>query len=268
MCASRRLSICKSSSGAMCIFWLWCHSRPESVTMASIPEREGKECLSVDLGIVRSIFAIGMSSFFVQVGASLVAVIMNRQLVRHGGDFAVGAFGIINSILMLTVMMVVGIAQGMQPIAGFNYGARRYGRVVRVLRHAIVGASLVTGSGFLVAELLPGLVAHAFTRNPELSAITTQGLRLVFLVFPVVGFQVATSNFFQSIGRAKLSILLTLSRQVGFLIPSLLLLPLFFGLTGVWLSLPASDLAATLLAFMILRYERKRIQGLDAPEEE
>jgi putative MATE family efflux protein len=224
-----------------------------------------RECLSVDFGIVRDIFAIGMSSFFVQVGASLVAVIMNRQLVRHGGDFAVGAFGIVNGILMLTVMMVLGIAQGMQPIAGFNYGARRFDRVVRVLRHAIAGATLVTCSGFLVAELLPGLVASAFTRDPQLCAAATRGLRLVFLVFPLVGFQVATSNFFQSIGRAKLSIMLTLSRQVGFLVPFLFLLPRFFGLVGVWISLPASDLAATIMALLILGYERKRIEGLDAP---
>lgn len=226
-----------------------------------------RDRLSVDPGIVRNIFAIGMSSFFVQVGASLVAVIMNRQLVRHGGDFAVGAFGIVNSILMLTVMVVLGIAQGMQPIAGFNYGAKRFGRVVRVLRHAIVAASLVTCSGFLVAELVPGLVARAFTRDPKLCAMATQGLRLVFLAFPLAGFQIATSNFFQSIGRAKLSIMLTLSRQVGFLIPFLFLLPPFFGLAGVWMSLPASDLAATAMAWAILRYERKRIKGLDAPEE-
>lgn len=223
--------------------------------------------LSADPGIVRDIFAIGMSSFFVQVGASLVAVIMNRQLVRHGGDYAVGAFGIVNSILMLTVMVVLGISQGMQPIAGFNYGARRYDRVVRVLRHAIAGATIVTCSGFLVAELLPGLVASAFTSDPELRATATRGLRLVFLVFPLVGFQVATSNFFQSIGRAKLSILLTLSRQVGFLIPFLIVLPRFFGLVGVWISLPASDLAATIMALLILGYERRRIGGLDSPEE-
>ncbi len=226
-----------------------------------------RDCIRIDAVIVRDIFAIGMSSFFVQAGASLVAVIMNRQLVHHGGDFAVGAFGIVNSILMLAVMVVLGIAQGMQPIAGFNYGARRYGRVMRVLRHAIVGATLVTFSAFLVAELLPGLVASAFTRDLELRSLATQALRIVFLAFPLVGFQVATSNFFQSIGRAKLSILLTLSRQVGFLIPFLIALPPLFGLNGVWMALPASDAGATVLAWVIFRYERKRIRGLDAPEE-
>ena len=227
-----------------------------------------RRALPPDARIVRDIFAIGMSSFSIQVCASLVAVIMNRQLVRHGGDLAVGAFGIVNSVLMLAVMVVLGIAQGMQPIAGFNYGAGRYGRVMRVLRHAIVGATLVTGSAFLVAELLPGLVARSFTRDPQLQALATRGLRLVFLGFPLAGFQIATSNLFQSIGRAKLSIVLTLSRQVGFLIPFLLVLPPILGLTGVWASLPASDVAATAMAWMVLRYERKRIAGLDAPEED
>ena len=225
-----------------------------------------KGAFALDMSIVRDIFAIGMSSFFVQVGASLVAVVMNRQLVAYGGDLAVGAFGIVNSILMLAVMVVLGIAQGMQPIAGFNYGAGRYGRTVRVLRHAIIGATLVTGSAFLVAELLPGLVASAFTRDPELRSMATDGLRLVFLAFPFAGFQIATANFFQSIGRAKLSIILTLSRQVGFLVPFMFVLPPLLGLSGVWASMPASDLAATIMTWFVLRYERKRIAGLDAPE--
>lgn len=223
---------------------------------------------AVDMTIVSGILAIGMSSFFVQIGASLVAVITNLQLVRHGGDYAVGAFGIINSVLMLVVMIVLGITQGMQPIVGFNYGAGLYGRVMRVLHHAIIASTIVTCTGFLLVQIFPGLITRAFTRDLELRTLATQGMHLVCLSFPIVGFQVATSSFFQSIGRAKLSILLTLSRQLFFLVPALIILPRIFGLHGVWCAIPASDIASGLLAWAVLRYERKRITGLDAPEED
>jgi putative MATE family efflux protein len=222
---------------------------------------------SVDFAIVRGIFSIGMSAFFMQAGASLVAVILNLQLVRHGGDFGVGAFGIINSVLMVVAMVVIGIGQGMQPIVGFNYGARRFGRVMRTLRHAIIGASLVTCAGFLVSEIFPWQVACAFTRDPYLRSMSVQGMRLCCLIFPLAGFQIITAHFFQSIGRAKLSVILSLSRQIGFLIPFLFLLPALFGLVGVWLSLAASDFVSAALTWGVLRYERKRIEGLDAPEE-
>jgi putative MATE family efflux protein len=218
---------------------------------------------SVDFTIVREIFSIGMSAFFMQVGASLVAVILNLQLVRYGGDFGVGAFGIINSVLMLVAMVVMGIGQGMQPIVGFNYGARRFGRVMRTLRHAIIGATLVTCAGFLVSELLPWPVVCAFTRDLRLRSMSVQGMRLCCLIFPLAGYQITTAQFFQSIGRAKLSVVLSLSRQIGFLIPFLLLLPPLFGLLGVWLSLSASDFASAALTWGVLRYERKRIEGLD-----
>lgn len=213
--------------------------------------------------MIRDILAIGMSSFFVQVGASLVAVVMNRELVRHGGDFAVGAFGIVNSVLMLLVMVILGISQGMQPIAGFNYGAKLYDRVMRVLRHAIVASTIVACTGFAAAQLFPGPVTRAFTSDPNLQAMAVQGMRWAFLCMPLAGFQIATANLFQSIGRAKLSIILTLSRQIGFLVPGLIALPIVFGLSGVWAALPLSDAASTLLAWFVLRYERGRIAGLD-----
>ncbi|HNY31345.1 MAG TPA: MATE family efflux transporter [Fibrobacteria bacterium] len=213
--------------------------------------------------MIRDILAIGMSSFFVQVGASLVAVVMNRELVRHGGDFAVGAFGIVNSVLMLMVMVILGIAQGMQPIAGFNYGAKLYGRVMRVLRHAIVASTIVACAGFAATQLFPGPIASVFTSDTSLRAMAVQGMRWSFLCVPLAGFQIATANLFQSIGRAKLSIILTLSRQIGFLVPGLIVLPIFFGLSGVWAALPLSDAASTLLAWLVLRYERGRIAGLD-----
>lgn len=232
------------------------------------PLRFRSGCFRVDMGIVKGIFAIGMSSFFVQIGASLVAVMMNVELVRHGGDYAVGAFGIVNGVLMLAVMVVLGISQGMQPIAGFNYGARNYGRVMRVLRHGIVAASVITCFGFAMGQLFPGLIAQAFTRDPELRSMAARGMRIALLAFPLVGYQVVAASLFQSIGRAKLSILLTLSRQIGFLIPALYILPRFFGLSGVWFAMPVSDAAATVLAWAILRYERHRIAGLDAPAED
>lgn len=192
-------------------------------------------------------------------------MILNLQLVHQGGDFGVGAFGIINSVLMVVVMVVLGIGQGMQPIAGFNYGARRFGRVMRVLRYATVAASLVACAGFLVSELVPSLVVRTFTHDPQMHALGVQGMRLCCLVLPLAGFQIATTSFFQSIGRAKLSVLLSLSRQMGFLIPFLFVLPPLCGLAGVWLSIPASDLASAALTWGVLRYERRRIEGLNAP---
>ncbi|HSQ42664.1 MAG TPA: MATE family efflux transporter [Fibrobacteraceae bacterium] len=217
---------------------------------------------ALDRGVIRDIFAIGMSPFAMQIGASVVGLLMNWQLVRHGGDFAVGAFGVINSVLLFVAMIVMGLTQGMQPIAGFNFGARQYGRSTRVFKYTIYAATTLTCMGFLAGELFPGQIARAFTKDPDLSRLVVQGMRIALLLFPLVGFQMVTSTYFQSIGRAKISIYLSLSRQVLFLIPALLLLPRLWALTGVWMALPASDLAASIVTFLVLKHEVRKIKAL------
>ena len=205
------------------------------------------------LEIIREIFAIGMSPFAINVCACLIVIIMNLQLVRHGGDYAVGAYGIINSILMCVVMIIIGLTQGMQPIAGYNYGACRFDRVKSVFRYTVITGTFITTAGFLLGEIFPRQIAHAFTGSSELVNITVPGMRITMLMFPLAGFQMVTSNLFQSIGRAKISIFLTLSRQVIFLIPALLVLPGYFGLTGVWASIPSADLFSSFMTLLVLK---------------
>jgi putative MATE family efflux protein len=222
---------------------------------------------ALNMTIIRDIFEMGMSSFVINVCACLIAIIMNLQLVKYGGDYAVGAFGIINSVLMCAVMIVIGLTQGMQPIAGFNYGAGQFGRATKVFNHTILVATCITTFGFLMGELFPRQIAHAFTGNLALVALTVSGMRLALMMFPLVGFQVVTSSFFQSIGRAKISAMLSFSRQILFLIPAILILPHFMGLTGVWAALPVADFTATLLAFVVWKSQIKKIREFDLDNE-
>lgn len=204
--------------------------------------------------IVVDSLAIGLSPFLMNTAACFIVILINQGLKRHGGDLAIGAYGIVNRLAFIVVMIVMGFNQGMQPIAGYNYGARLYPRVDRVLKLTIFCATCVTTFGFLVGELLPETVVSIFTTDPELIARSARGLRITVIFFPIIGFQMVTSNFFQSIGMASKSIILSLSRQLLILLPCLLILPLFFQEDGVWYSMPVSDLLASLIAlFMLLR---------------
>jgi len=209
--------------------------------------------------IIKDIVSIGMSNFLMLICASIVVSIMNLSLRKHGGDFAIGAFGIVNSIGNLVVMIVIGFNQGMQPIVGYNYGAHQIPRVIRTFKLTIFAGTCVTSFGFLLAEIFPKLIASAFTTNSELINLAAMGMRLNLIMFPIVGFQVVASNFFQSIGKAKISIFLSLTRQVLFLIPALLILPYFWGLNGVWLGGPIADFTSSLLTILVLRWQIKKI---------
>jgi putative MATE family efflux protein len=223
-------------------------------------------CFRPQWKIIEGILSIGMSNFAMLSCASLVQVIVNLRLMRYGGDFAIGAFGIINTLAMLFVTIAMGVNQGMQPIAGYNFGARHFDRVKLVYRDAVIAATCATSCGFLLAELFPRAVASAFTGDPQLVAQSAKGMRLILAMFPIVGFQMVTSNLFQSIGKAKISIVLSLSRQVLFLIPALVVLPLYWGLNGVWLAGPSSDLAATLTTLLVLKTQFRRLLGGPAQE--
>ena len=177
---------------------------------------------------------------------------INKGLKLYDGDLAIGAFGIVNRIVFLFVMIVMGLNQGMQPIAGYNFGAKQYHRVNHVMKLTVIAATIITTSGFIVGEFIPRLAVSAFTTDETLVNLSANGLRIVVMFFPIIGFQMVTSNFFQSIGMARKAIILSLSRQVLILIPCLFILPLFFGSHGVWISMPISDLAASVLAAIML----------------
>ena len=212
----------------------------------------------LDKRIVKDIFAIGMSPFLMNVTACFIVILINKGLKEHGGDLMIGAYGIVNRLAFFFVMIVMGLNQGMQPIAGYNFGAQQFDRVLRVLKLTIAGATCVTTTGFLVGELLPRVAVSAFTTDAELIRLSAEGMRIVFLFFPIIGFQMVTTNFFQSIGMATKAIFLSLSRQLLFLLPGLLFLPHFFevmdwqGSWGVWFSMPLSDLMASLVAAVML----------------
>lgn len=205
--------------------------------------------------IIREIISIGMSNFLMLICGSAVISIVNLSLRKYGGDFAIGAFGIVVSLANLVAMIIIGLNQGMQPIVGYNYGARQIPRVIRTFKLTILTGTCIACFGFLLAEIFPGIIASAFTTNSELIDLATTGMRLNLMMFPVVGFQIVTSSFFQSIGKAKISIFLSLTRQVLFLIPALLILPHFVGLNGVWLGGPVADITSSLMTFFVLRWQ-------------
>ncbi len=208
--------------------------------------------------IVRNIIGIGMSPFLMNVCACIVVIFINKGLLQYGGDLTVGAYGIANRIAFVFVMVVMGINQGMQPIAGYNYGARNTARLMKTLKLSMLAATVVTTSGFLVAEFIPELCARMFTTDEQLIGLAAHGLRIIMATFPIVGYQMVVTNFFVSIGMAKTSIFLSMSRQMLFLFPLLLLLPLEFGVNGVWMSMPISDtLSALVTLWLVVRYMNK-----------
>jgi putative MATE family efflux protein len=208
--------------------------------------------------LVKNIIAIGISPFLMNLCACLVVIFINNQLVKYGGDLMVGAYGIASAISTVFVMIIIGVNQGMQPIAGYNYGAQNIERMLRVVKLAMITATVIMSTGWLLAMTFPHMLARIFTSDPTLIKIAVGAIRINMLVFCIVGFQMVVTNFFQCIGKVKISIFLSLSRQLLFLLPLLYLLPLWFGVKGVWFSLPASDFtAATVAAVIMVVYMRK-----------
>ena len=202
--------------------------------------------------IVKETLSIGMSPFLMNAAATIIVIVINQGLIRTGGDLAVGAYGIVNRIAFLFVMIVMGFNQGMQPIAGYNFGAKSYSRVNEVLKKTIIRATIVTSTGFLIGELFPHAVASIFTNDVGLISISANGMRIVFMSYPIIGFQMVTANFFQSIGMVGKSIFMSLSRQLLFLLPCLLILPYFWGINGVWYSMPIADSISSIIAGILL----------------
>ncbi len=216
--------------------------------------------------IVKSILSIGMSPFSMQIGTSLVVILINGTLLKHGGDLAIGAYGIINSINMLVVMFIIGLNQGSQPIIGYNFGAQNYDRMFKALRLSAIAGTGLTTIGFLIGIFVPHQVVSLFTTDIELQNIATTALRISVLMFPIVGFQIVISNFYQSIGKARMAIFLSLTRQFIFLVPAILILPPIFGLNGAWSAMPVSDglsslVFATISIFFIKKFKKQHYNG-------
>ncbi|MBR3914292.1 MAG: MATE family efflux transporter [Bacteroidales bacterium] len=208
-----------------------------------------------DIKIIKDILAIGLSPFLLNSALCVIIILINNGLKRYGGDLSVGAYGIVNRVAFFFTMVVMGITQGMQPIVSYNYGARQYSRVTEALKKAIVLAIITLCLGCLIGETIPRLVCSLFTTDEDLLNYSVDGMRIVMATFPIIAFPIVIGNFFQSIGKAKKSIVLSLSRQVLFLIPLLIILPHFLGIKGVWWSIPISDVIATILSIiMIYRY--------------
>ena len=211
--------------------------------------------------IVISIISIGLSPFSMQLAASFVIILVNATLIHYGGDLAIGAFGIINSINTLIIMIIIGLNQGTQPIIGYNYGAKLYDRMFRTLKYAVMIATCLTTIGFITGTFLPAAMASLFTRDIELQAIATKALRISVIMFPIIGIQIVVTNFFQSIGKAKISIFLSLTRQFLFLVPCLLILPPIYGLTGAWAAMPVSDGFSTIITICTIFYYKRKFRN-------
>ena len=212
----------------------------------------------LDWPVAKQSLAIGVGPFLMNVAACLVSLFINQQLRKYGGDLAIGAYGIVNRLTMLFLMVCMGFNQGLQPIAGYNYGARQYRRVKEVFILTAKWEVLVTTLCFLMAELIPRTAVGLFTNDPELVDLAARGLRIMDSAFALVGFGMATGNFFQCLGMVRKSIFLSLSRQLLFLLPLIYTLPLWFRETGVWISFPISDMLNIIIsAILIIRLFRK-----------
>ncbi len=216
--------------------------------------------IRINWKILGQIVAIGMAPFSMQIANSFVQGLINKQLIIYGGDLAVGAMGIINSVAMLVVMSIIALNMASQPIIGFNFGAKSVSRIRETLRISLTAATVIAIVAFVVTEAIPGTIIKLFNSDSEeLYTITIRGLRLMLLALPIVGFQIVASNFFQAVGKAKLAMFATLFRQIIGLIPLLLVLPGFWGIDGIWLSYPISDSMSAIVVGLILWREWKRL---------
>ena len=226
-----------------------------------------KELLHLKKGIyklrktlVLNIISIGISPFLMNATSCIIVIFMNNQFVHYGGDMAVGAYSIANSVVMVFFMFVMGMNQGMQPIVGYNYGAEKYDRMFRCLWLTIACATAILLVGWTLSMFFPRQIARIFTTDPTLLDLSATGIKLDMLVFFVVGSQAAITHFFQSIGKVKISIFLSLSRQLFLLVPMAYVFPLFWDLDGVWYSMPASDFGSFAMTIPTLIWYMRRLR--------
>ena len=226
-----------------------------------------KGILRLDIRVAKDSMAIGMGPFLMNAAACIVTLFINQQLRKYSGDLGIGAYGICNRFVFMFMMICMGLNQGMQPIAGYNYGARQYSRVKEVFWKTAKLAMVMTTLCFVFGMFFPEAAVGIFTHDEELMSLSASALRIMPPLFPIVGFQMIATNFFQSLGMVRKSVILSLSRQILFLLPLLYLLPMWLGADGVWMSFPISDGLATLLTiFMIGRLFKKFSQLKDGDD--
>ena len=221
-----------------------------------------KGIFRMDIRIAKDSLSIGLAPFLMNSAACLVTLFINQQLKSYSGDLAIGAYGIVNRISFLFIMINMGLNQGMQPIAGYNYGARKYSRVREVYMKTVKYATFVALAGFIVSIAIPHAAVSVFTSDPQLIDLAAKGLVLINLMLPLVGFQMVTSNLFQCLGMINKSIILSMSRQLLFLLPMLYVLPMFLDSKGIWISFPIADFLSSLLTFILLLGLMKKLKML------
>ena len=210
--------------------------------------------------LVRNIVAIGISPFLMQTTSCVIVIFMNNQFVRYGGDMAVGAYSIANSMVMVFFMFVMGMIQGMQPIVGYNYGAEKFDRMFRCLWLTIACSTAILLVGWGLSMAFPRQIARIFTTDETLLELSARGIMIDMMVFFVVGSQAVITNFFQCLGKVKVSIFLSLTRQLLLLLPMAYVFPMFWGLDGVWYSMPASDFCSFAMTIPILMWYMKKLK--------
>lgn len=220
--------------------------------------------MKADFKIIRESLLVGLPQFLINLCACLVAAMMTRSLTTYGGDTAVGAFGICNRLILFIIMVVIGLNQGMQPIAGYNFGAGHYDRVLGVLKKALIVGSSITITGFVVGTFFSRPCVSLFAKDaPQLVDMASHALSCLVMMFPIVGMQIVSTAFFQSIGYAKKSIFLSLTRQLIFLVPAIFILPHLYAdpLEGLWHAAPVADALASVLAITLLLRQVRRFKS-------
>lgn len=218
--------------------------------------------LVINKNILFPVLAIGISPFLMQIAHSIVQALFNLKLIHFGGDLAVGAMGIINSVIVLITTSIIALNMASQPIIGFNYGAKNVSRVRETLKFGIILASIICAASWVIVQLFPETLIRGFNNDSDLIRIGTNGMKIFMLALPVIGFQMVLGNYFQSVNNAKIAILISLLRQVIVLIPLILILPNLFGINGVWFSSPIADtISACIAAFFLIR-EWKLLKNL------
>ena len=251
----RGAALATVASQSMALCWqMWLFSDKNEL----LHLKRGIYRLKADL--VRNIISIGISPFLMNVTSCVIVIFMNNQFVHYGGDMAVGAYSIANSVVMVFFMFVIGITQGMQPIVGYNYGAEKYDRMLRCLYLAIACATAILLVGWSLSMLFPRQIARIFTTDATLLDLSARGIKIDMLVFFVVGSQAVITNFFQCIGKVRISIFLSLSRQLILLLPMAYAFPLLWGLDGVWYSMPASDFCSFAMTIPLLLWYMKKFK--------
>ncbi|ECV3106951.1 MATE family efflux transporter [Listeria monocytogenes] len=226
----------------------------------------GKSTLSLkgfsfrmDFPLIRRIMAIGFPSFIMMSAGSIVTVAVNWMLNIYGGTMAIAVYGIANRIASFVIMPINGVTQGMQPIVGFNYGSRQFERVMKAVKVSMIAATVMSLVAWGLVEIFPGLLVRIFSNDPELIAQGTTAVRFMLLAAPTIGFQIVCGGLYQALGRARISFIISLMRQIICLVPLLLILPHFFGLDGIWYAFPLADLGAFTVCLVIMSKTWRRI---------